>query len=147
MSNEKTLRTIFDKLKGFLLENPIGLALTAKKASIELNSRLNGKRIRRTIQYFKNGRNIQVFCEKGKNWWKNLRNGAPVDVIIKGERFHGWAEVIEEKQKISQYWSDLAHSISTRISKLSTTGQQDNGSFGVDEKQLNNLVLITVQIP
>jgi hypothetical protein len=44
-----------------------------------------------------------------KRWWRNFRGGAPVDVVLRGRRVQGQAEVIlDDRGAIDRAWSVYA---------------------------------------
>ena len=145
MEKNDWLTDFLAKVKEYLLKHPIGLALAIKTAVIEIQSRKNGKRIRKQIPYIKNGDQLHAVCKKEEEWWKNLRAGAPVDIIIKGKRMQGWGEVVEEEHKVARIITDFIHTFESRMGIFPSKIPHQANDFPTSDDYLTDLVLINVK--
>ena len=147
MAEKKPFEPISDLLIKMILQSPFHMFIGKKTALIEFTSRRSGRFTRQPINYLRKDNIIQAFCEKGKDWWKNIKSGAPVKLVLNGKKYQGWAEVIEEKDKIIREWEAFARSLSGR----SLTEKELVNEGIIDENlskknQIDKLVLVTIQL-
>ena len=76
-----------------------GIAVTASNTLVlEVTGRRSGRRYRLPVSYVEDAGALLVFVDQagGKLWWRNLRGGAPVRVLLRGRWEVRRAEVAEE---------------------------------------------------
>jgi len=67
---------------------------------ITFTGRKSGKTYTTPVDYSQDGDQVTIFTHA--NWWKNLRNGAPVTLRLRGRELQGLAEpVAEDKQAVA----------------------------------------------
>ena len=147
MAEKKPFEPISDLLIKMILQSPFHMFIGKKTTLIEFTSRRSGRFTRQPINYLRKDNIIQAFCEKGKDWWKNIKSGAPVKLVLNGKKYQGWAEVIEEKDKIIREWEAFTRSLSGR----SLTEKELVNEGIIDENlskknQIDKLVLVTIQL-
>jgi len=147
MVEKKPLKPISDYLVRMILQSPFHKLIGEKTALIEFTSRQSGRVACQPIRYFRKGNIIQALCERGKDWWKNIKDGAPVKLVLDGKKYQGWAEVIEETDKIIKEWRFFVRSLA---GGGLTEKESDNGG-SVDENlpgknQFDSSVLVTIQL-
>jgi len=133
MKKEYILKSTINSIKGLITRSPLRIFTKGNHAVIEFTSRHSGKYCSKLIQVLEGDKFIHAFCEKSKEWWKNLKNGAPVKIVIKGKQYNGWAEVIEDKNHMIKEWKE-------QLQKLTKEGDFLNPD------RMDKLVMITVQI-
>jgi len=147
MVEKKPLKPISDYLVRMILKSPFHMFIGNKTALIEFTSRQSGRVACQPIRYLRKDNVIQALCEKGKDWWKNINDGAPVKLVLDGKKYQGWAEVIEETDKIKKEWQIFVRSLAGG----SLTGKELDNGEGVDENlpetnQFGSSVLVTIQL-
>jgi len=65
---------------------------------LEVTGGHSGRRYRIAVSYVEDGGDLLVFVDEAdaKRWWRNLRGGAPVRVLLRGRRQTAWANVVED---------------------------------------------------
>ena len=147
MVEKKPLKPISDYIVRMILKSPFHMFIGNKTALIEFTSRQSGRVACQPIRYLRKDNVIQALCEKGKDWWKNIKGGAPVKLVLDGKKYQGWAEVIEETDKIIKEWQTFVRSLAER----SLTGKESENREGIDENlpeinQFDSSVLVTIQL-
>jgi len=147
MVEKKPLKPISDYIVRMILKSPFHMFIGNKTALIEFTSRQSGRVAYQPIRYLRKDNVIQALCEKGKDWWKNIKDGAPVKLVLDGKKYQGWAEVIEETDKIIKEWQIFVRSLAVR----SLTGNESENREGIDENlpeinQFDSSVLVTIQL-
>ena len=147
MAEKKPLEPISDLLTKMILQSPFHMFIDKKTALIEFTSRRSGRFARQSIHYLRKDNIIQAFCEKGKDWWKNIKSGAPVTLVLNGKKYQGWAEGIEEKDKIIREWEAFVRSLSGRslTEKELVNGEIIEQNLSI-MNQIDKSVLVTIQL-
>ena len=86
----------------WLLKSPLhgfvskGLMLTS------VTGRRSGKTITTPPNYLRDGDTLWVVSWRDRNWWKNLRGGASMRVLLAGKTVEGRGELVEEEEAVAQ---------------------------------------------
>ena len=133
MEKDNILQSTLDSIKELITRSPLKSFTRRNHVLIEFTSRYSGEYCSKLIQVLEDDKLIHAFCEKKKEWWKNLKNGAPVKIVIKGKQYNGWAEVIEDKDQMIKEWKE-------QLQKHTKEGDI------LAPDRMDQLVMITVQI-
>ena len=84
-----------------LLRGPAGHRLSRRLALIRYRGRRTGRMYELPVQFARNGNRIWVLpgSPEHKTWWRNLRGGADVDMLLAGHDIHGHAMVIDPSRQ------------------------------------------------
>jgi hypothetical protein len=79
-----------------LLRRPAGRRLGRRLALIRYAGRRTGHMYELPVQYARDGARIWILpgSPERKTWWRNLRGGADVDLVLAGQRSYGHAMVV-----------------------------------------------------
>ncbi len=84
----------------FVLRSPVHGMVDKTVLLITFTGHKSGKIYTTPVSYSQYDDQVYVFTHA--EWWKNLRNGAPVTLRIRGRELHGLAEpVAEDKQAVA----------------------------------------------
>ncbi len=89
-----------NKIIAFLLRSPLHSLISNQLLLLTFQGRKSGKSYTIPVGYMQQGKNIMLFTDH--NWWKNLRDHAPVRIYLKGKKRKGTAEVILDKEVIAE---------------------------------------------
>jgi len=80
-----------------LLHSPAGRRLGRHLALIRYRGRRTGRVYELPVQYTRDGDRIWITpgSPERKTWWRNLRGGAGVDLVLAGQARHGQGMVID----------------------------------------------------
>lgn len=54
------------------------------------------------VNYLLEEKTIHVISVRNRNWWRNLKGGAPIEVLLKGKKRNAWAVLVEDRQKVAE---------------------------------------------
>jgi hypothetical protein len=94
--------TLFNRLVNplvkALLRSPCHRLVSGSLLVLTYTGRRTGRRHSLPVMYAEREDALVVFAgrPREKRWWRNLRGGAPVEVVWRGRRLRGRAEVVSE---------------------------------------------------
>jgi deazaflavin-dependent oxidoreductase (nitroreductase family) len=71
-------------------------------ALITVTGRKSGRAISTPVNYARAGDTLLITSKADRTWWKNLRGGAPVTLLIDGKTYRAQATVIEDHPQVGQ---------------------------------------------
>jgi len=77
--------------------SPLNDLLGHDTAVVTITDRKSGKVLTLRADYFHDGSIIYLIGKKDDPRWKNLDQGAPVIIRIKGNEYNSWAQVLEDR--------------------------------------------------
>jgi F420H(2)-dependent quinone reductase len=83
-----------------LLRGPAGHRLGRRLALIRYRGRRTGRMYELPVQFARNGNRIWILpgSPEHKTWWRNLRGGADVHLVLAGQDIHGHAMVVDRSR-------------------------------------------------
>ena len=103
--------SIFDNLKNplekIILKGPLHGLLSEDRAVISFSDPRTGKLLSFSVEYQKEKRFIRIICSRMENCWQKFIFGSPVEILIRGIPYRGWAEIIEDPEEILKEWKAL----------------------------------------
>jgi hypothetical protein len=81
-----------------VLRSPLHGLLSKQLMLLTFTGRQSGKRYTIPVGYARDGHELVVFSSRA--WRRNLRGGAPVEVLLRGRRFAGTAVPIEDPEGV-----------------------------------------------
>jgi deazaflavin-dependent oxidoreductase (nitroreductase family) len=81
-----------------LLRSPLHGLLSGSLAVLTYTGKRSGRRRSLPVMYAEDRGALIVFAgrPREKRWWRNLRGGAPVEIVLRGRRLQARAEVVSE---------------------------------------------------
>lgn len=102
-----------DRLKNtfptLILTSPAHPMMSGKYAIIEFTGRKSGRRYQAPIAYVE--RDGRLLLSTDSPWWKNLRGGAPVTVVLRGRRVTGAGLAITDRTRAAAILRALVDAI------------------------------------
>jgi len=86
-----------ESLQQAIKNSPLNDLLSHDTAVMIITDRKSGKVLTLRVDYFHDGAIIYLIGKKDDPRWKNLDQGAPVIIRIKGNEYNGWAQVLEDR--------------------------------------------------
>jgi hypothetical protein len=81
-----------------LLRSPLHPLLSARILVLEFRGRTTGRRFRLPVSYDRAGATLAVYTRHA--WWKNLRGGVPVVVVLRGHTLPARAEAVTDPAEV-----------------------------------------------
>lgn len=85
-----------------LARSPLHNLVDKRVILITYTDRKSGKTNTVPVNYLLEEKTIHVISLSHQNWWRNLKGGASVVVLLKGKQLNAWAILVEEQQKIAK---------------------------------------------
>lgn len=93
----KTMNTIANPMMRLFLRSPLQGMFSGSLALITYQGRKSGKEYTIPVQYAQAGKIVYIIPgdAEQKTWWRNLRGGAQVQVVLRGQNVKGTAQVLQ----------------------------------------------------
>jgi hypothetical protein len=90
------LNHIANPLVRLILKSPLHGLLSSGLVLMIYRGKRSGKTYELPVQYAQDGQVVYIMVgnPEQKSWWRNLRGGAPVQVVLRGQKLSGEAEVL-----------------------------------------------------
>jgi hypothetical protein len=116
------LNQIANPLMKWLLHSPLQRLADKQTMLITVTGRRTGQRYTIPVNYVHDGRALLVTSQRCRNWWRNLRGGAPVTLFCRGQARKHWGNVVERGSAVAillsrylQQVPDQAHAFGVRL--------------------------------
>lgn len=146
MSETPTVPPYVTSAMKFILRSPMHGMVSKTVLLITFTGRKSGKTYTTPVDYSQDGDQVTIFTHA--DWWKNLRSGAPVTLLIQGRELQGLPElVVEDKQAIAAGLVDHLRKVPGDARYYSVTFD-DHGNPRTEEveKAAQNVVMICIRL-
>ena len=92
----------FNPMMVWLLKSPLHGFVSKNMMLTSVTGRKSGKQISTPTNYLRDGDTLWVISWRDRKWWRNLRDGAKVRVLLAGKNVEGRGQVIEEEKAVAQ---------------------------------------------
>ncbi len=86
-----------------ILRSPIHKILSGNTLIISFSGRMTGRLISTPVNFAREGNNLYITSTRSRHWWRNLRGGAPVEILLQSKKLEGWAEVIVKPDLVEKH--------------------------------------------
>lgn len=146
MSQTPTVPPFLNRTMKFVLRSPMHGVVSKSVLLITFTGRKSGKTYTTPVSYSQY--NDQVYIFTHATWWKNLQNGGPVSLRIRGRELQGLAEPVAEDKEA------VAAGLSTHLRKVPSDAKyygvsfDDQGNPRAEEvaEAVQSVVMIPVQL-
>jgi deazaflavin-dependent oxidoreductase (nitroreductase family) len=90
-----------------MLRSPFHIFVSNMYMLITFTGRKSGTVYTTPVQYKRDGNAVYVVTSAGYTWWKNLRGGANVKLVIKGKSYAGHATTTEDTAQIIDHFGKI----------------------------------------
>jgi len=84
-----------------ILGSPLHGLLSGSTLLITVTGRRTGRQISLPVNYFQESDTLWVVTSRDRTWWRNLRDGAPVALRLRGAEAKGFAEAIVSPETVA----------------------------------------------
>ncbi len=84
-----------------LLTSPLHWLLSSSVLLIRFRGRKSGREFTTPVRYIRSGAAIQCFTGRANQWWRNMREGAEVSLVIEGRSAPYIMTAIQEPEKVA----------------------------------------------
>ena len=100
MDQKDFLNSITDPIVKLLLRSPLYKLADKNIVLIIYTGRKTGATHSEAVNYVKEGKTLHIICERNRAWWRNLRGGAAVKIILESKQYSGWADLKEDQESV-----------------------------------------------
>jgi deazaflavin-dependent oxidoreductase (nitroreductase family) len=86
----------------WLLKSPLHGMISKGVMLVTVTGCKSGKSISTPTNYVRDGNTLWVISWRDRTWWRNLRGGAKVRVLLAGKSAEGRGQVVEEEKSVAQ---------------------------------------------
>jgi len=87
---------IVNPLVALLLRSPLHGLMSRDVMLLTVTGRRTGRRYAMPVSYLRDRDRVRAFTGREMTWWRNLRGGAEVTVVLAGQTHRGSAEAITD---------------------------------------------------
>ena len=141
------MNTITNPFVKLLARSPLHNLMDEKVVLITFTGRKSGKTNTVPVNYLLINTTLHIISLRNRNWWRNLKGGASVEVLLKGKKQNAWADLIEDQQKVA-IELDLYCKHNPKYAQFLNIHLNENGN--TDQKELlessGNRVAVIIRI-
>jgi deazaflavin-dependent oxidoreductase (nitroreductase family) len=92
----------YNPMMVWLLKSPLHGFISKGVMLVTVTGRKSGKQISTPTNYLRDGNTLWIISWRDRKWWRNLRGGAQVEILLAGKPVAGWGQVLEEEKQVAQ---------------------------------------------
>lgn len=92
----------FNPLVSWLLRSPFHGLVSKGTVLLTVTGLKSGKPISTPTNYLRDGNTLWIISWRDRKWWRNLRGGAKMGILLAGKTMEGHGQVSEEEDRVAQ---------------------------------------------
>lgn len=149
MAKQKKLSLIIGNLLiKWMLRSPWHGVASNDIMLITFTGRKTGQQYTTPVNYVRDGDVLSVLSHAHRTWWRNLRGGAPVKIVLRGKTIETFAQAYEDKEDVLELFGQhlqVAPKFATIFNvELDAEGQPVPASL---EAAAAGKVMVEVELP
>ena len=146
MSQAPSVPPILNRTMKLILRSPVHGMVSKAILLITFTGRISGKSYTTPVSYSQNGDQVTIFTHA--NWWKNLRNGTPVSLRLRGRELQGLAETVaDDKQAVAAGLSAHLRKVPSDARYYGVTfDERNNPNLEEVEQAAQTVVMVRIQL-
>lgn len=102
------------RFMGWMLRSPFHIFMGGLLL-ITVTGRKSGRAISTPVNYARDGDTLLITSKVDRTWWKNLRSGAEVTLLVDGKTYRADAAVIEDRAAVERELLHFFHLIKRTV--------------------------------
>lgn len=107
MAKQNFALTIANPIMKLLLRSPLHRIASSQLMLLTVTGRKSGTKYTTPVNFvehgdFDEGGVLSIISHQHRTWWRNLRGGARVEVVLRGQRREAYARVFEEPKAVAE---------------------------------------------
>jgi hypothetical protein len=90
-----------NQMTAWLLRSPLHGWLSKQFVLITVTGRKTGNAITTPVNYIRRDNRLTITSLPARTWWRNVRGGNQVALVLQGRAARGWANVIEDEPGVT----------------------------------------------
>jgi hypothetical protein len=116
----------FNPLVTWLLKSPAQGLVSGNMLLLTVKGRKSGKLITMPTNYLRDGNTLWVVSWRERKWWRNLRGGADISILLRGKAVQARGQVFKEEKAVAQSLFDYYRK-APKIAKYVRIGLDEAG--------------------
>jgi deazaflavin-dependent oxidoreductase (nitroreductase family) len=116
----------FNSIIAWLLRSSLHGMVSRNLMLLTMTGRKSGRSISTPTNYLRQGNTLWIISWRQRTWWRNLRGGASVKILLAGRNLSGTGQVIEEEKAVAQSLFDYYRQV-PRVAKYFHIGLDPAG--------------------
>jgi deazaflavin-dependent oxidoreductase (nitroreductase family) len=138
----------YNPMMVWLLKSPLHGMISKGVMLVSVTGRKSGKMISTPTNYLRDGNTLWVISWRDRKWWRNLRGGAKVRVLLAGRNVEGCGQVIEDEKAVAQSLFDYYRKVPQYAKYVGINLDETGLPISVDcECAAQKMVMISVEMP
>jgi len=92
----------FNPIMEWVLKSPLHGMLSNNTMIVYYKGRKSGKAYQVPVGYLRKNDSLLTISFKRRTWWRNLREGADITILLKGKLVPAYAQVVEDDQAVAE---------------------------------------------
>ena len=114
---------------------------------VSVRGRKTGKTISTPTNYLRDGNTLWVISWRDRKWWRNLRGGAHVRLLLAGREVTGCGQVIEEQKAVGQSLMDYYRKVPKYAKHVGIGSDATGLPVAADcERAAKNLLMVRIDM-
>jgi deazaflavin-dependent oxidoreductase (nitroreductase family) len=138
---------LYDPVTAFILKSPLHGLLDRNLMLVTVTGRKSGKHYTTPVNYLIDGDTLLTVSLRSRTWWRNLRNGGPIEVRLKGRSVSARGEVCADDNGVTQ---NLKHylELAPNIARYMGVQLRPDGQLNCDDiaKAARERVMVQVHL-
>ena len=115
----------------WVLRSPFHGLLSGNTMLITLKGRKTGKESTIPVNYYEDGNCLWVVSSSDRTWWRNLKDGADVSLLLKRKPIRAFAELELGQEAVSSHMTDYVQHFPQAAKPLGI--RMENGQANADD--------------
>jgi deazaflavin-dependent oxidoreductase (nitroreductase family) len=103
---------------------------------ITVTGRKTGKNYTTPVGFYRDGNFLWILTSRDRTWWRNVRNGAVVEMRIRGRDVSGFAEAVLDEETVSTQVMEYVRRIPISAKALGVRLREDGEPHPEDAARL-----------
>jgi hypothetical protein len=104
----------YNRIISWLLSSPLHGLLSENVMLIRVTGRKSGRIYTTPVNYVRDGGIRWVTSFRNRTWWRNLKGGAPVSVLLAGKELSGQGQAIVDAEDVAESLRGFFQKVSGR---------------------------------
>jgi deazaflavin-dependent oxidoreductase (nitroreductase family) len=143
------MNALINPLMGVILRSPLNPMMSGTVALITVRGRKSGKAYTLPVQYAQEGQAIYIVpgMPENKTWWRNLRGGAAVTLLLRGRQEQAQAELLSGSAVVDAL--KVFHRRFPASARVAHVSMAPDGSFNAAELAAvaDHTIVVRVMMP
>lgn len=137
----------YNPLVSWLLRSPLHALIDKNFTLISYTGRKSGRQYTLPVNYWREANALWIISKRERTWWRSLRGGAPLSLLLDGAEVSAVGEVLEAEESLLPALGAFLARV-PQLARYYKVGMDENGAFRpADLVQLGKtLVLVRAEL-